>query len=59
MMSCMKAVSILLLSMACQFAGAAALDEMLDAVKKNDVSTVSQLLKRGVDVATTDQHGPC
>lgn len=52
-----KSIGSLLLALVWQTALAGAYEDMLEAVKRNDVRTVSQLLKRGIEAATVDQEG--
>ncbi len=52
-----KHIAGLVLALVWQVALAGVYEDMLDAVKKDDVRAVSQLLKRGVDAATVDQEG--
>ena len=56
-MSYIRIISGLALVFACLLAGAGAYEDMLEAVKKDNVPAVNLLLKRGVDVNTTDQEG--
>ena len=48
---------VLLLALVWEVSLAGVYEDMLDAVKKDDVRAVSQLLKRGVDAATVDREG--
>ena len=52
-----KLIAALVIALAWQVAFAGVYEDMLVAVKKDDVQAVSQLLKRGVDSATVDQEG--
>src|SRR3990172_2455710 len=56
-MSYIKIISSLILPLFCQLAAAGAYEDMLEAVNKDDVATVTQLLKRGLDTKTTDREG--
>ena len=47
----------LILAVIWQFAQAGVYEDMLDAVKRDDARTVSQLLGRGVDAGTVDPEG--
>lgn len=47
----------LVLALIWQVSHAGVYEDMLDAVKKDDVQAVSQLLKRGVEAGTVDREG--
>ena len=52
-----KCIWGLVLAVMWQVALAGGYEDMLDAVKKDDVRAVNQLLNRGVDVGTVDREG--
>ncbi|MEO7728014.1 MAG: ankyrin repeat domain-containing protein, partial [Burkholderiales bacterium] len=45
------------LALACSLAAAGAYEDMVAAVKQNQTDVVAGLLKRGLDVDTSDQEG--
>ena len=56
-MSRIKFISGLVLALVWQVSPAGVYEDMLEAVKKDDVQAINQLLKRGVDAGTVDREG--
>ena len=52
-----KIIASVILALAWQVSLAGVYEDMLDAVRKDDVRAVGQLLKRGVEAGTVDQEG--